>query len=147
MKKATLLSTIFVLSVFLWSCGSNETRENDVKTTNSKTVKEKKAKMTVEKYCTIYKELDKLLMEKYWKDFKGKEYDEVKNIFAQYVEEEKAIKQKHDAGKYFSNFYSHNFKEIKEFRANDPEYIEYPEHKDALKTVSDFSIKKAMEDS
>ncbi|NOR44227.1 MAG: hypothetical protein GQ534_01470 [Candidatus Delongbacteria bacterium] len=145
MKK--ILPLLLAITIIFLGCGGESKKENSVKPAVKKTAKVEKIKLTTERYCMIYKKKDKLLMETYWKQFKGKKYEEVKDIYAQYKEEDKAIDQKYKTGRWdaLSAFFRRNFKEIKEYRASDPEYIEYPEYQEAKNLLVDFSFAKAKE--
>ncbi|MCP3924445.1 MAG: hypothetical protein GY714_17875 [Desulfobacterales bacterium] len=144
MKKSTLLFVI-ILSFFVWSCGqSNEDKiKKSPKQTKSRVKKAKKEKMTLEKYSKIKNETRKLLMEKYWVMFKGKKYSDVKDLFSQYVKEEKDIYKEHEIDKPGSlvKYFRGHFKEIDEYKAKDPEYKNYPEYAAAARTIMDYTVK------
>lgn len=144
MKRSTLIIMILLSFVFC-SCGQNteDKTGKSPKQTKSRVKKAKKEKMTVEKYCKIKNETRKLLMEKYWIKFKGKKYSEVKDLYSQYVKEEKDIYKKYKIKKPLSltSYFRRHFKEIDAYKAKDPEYKEYPEYAPAAKTVIEFAMK------
>lgn len=96
--------------------------------------------LTVEKYVNYYKEANILLMEKYWEQFKGKKYSEVKDIYFDYLEEEKALLGKYniDSKLDLTAFFNLMMPDIEEYRANDPDYKRYPEYSEAKGTLVDY---------
>ncbi|MDA3886708.1 MAG: hypothetical protein PF638_14030 [Candidatus Delongbacteria bacterium] len=142
-----ILPLLLAITIIFIGCGSGSEKANSPKPKVKKSAKEEKIKLTTERYCMIYKEKDKLLIETYWEQFKGKKYEDVKDIYAKYVDEDKAIDIKYKIGRWdaLSSFFRGHFKEISEYRANDPEYIEYPEMKDAKQLLTEFAFAKAKE--
>lgn len=130
------------------SCGQNQSKtESTEQKKEMAKAKPEKAEMTVELYCKVSNEEKALLMEKYWDKFKGKTYEDVKDIYAQYQKEEDAIYEKHGIENKLdmSNFFRSNWKEIEEFQKNNPENKDYPEYQDAKKKMASFAMKKGME--
>ena len=137
MKKAAL-ALIVLLSFVLVSCGQDSSE------TKSKKAEKKDEEVTVEKYVNFYKEADALMMEKYWPKFKGKAYSDVKDLYAQYKKEEKALLEKHNIES-FSDLYQYfrkNFKKVREYRENDPDYKKYPEKDEAKQQLANYAMKK-----
>jgi hypothetical protein len=145
MKKSAFILIIITISVFVWSCGQNNEDKirNSTNHNKSRAKRVKKKKMTIEKYSKVNNETRKLLMEKYWPKFKGKKYNEVKDLFTQYKEEKKDIYSKYKIDKKSSlhYFFKRNFKEIYKYEAKDSEYKKYPEYSNAAKVVIDFTMK------
>lgn len=148
MKKLLLLFGTAALINVAISCGQNQSETEAIQQKEAKAdVKPEKAEITVELYCKVNNELKTLLMEKYWYRFNGKSYDDVKNDYAQYREDEDAI-----YGKYgiadpleLNNFFRSNFSAIGEFQKDNPENKEYPEYQDAKDKLASFAMRKAME--
>lgn len=134
-----LLMVFFVLLFVLTSCADKKAQDQ------AKNTKAEKEEMTTEKYCTVYKDLDALMMEKYWPQFKGKEYAEVKDIYAEYDEEKKAIYEKYNV-EYndLASYFRSNFSAVEEYRKNDPDYKTYEEKQDAKTTIAGYAMKKGM---
>jgi len=154
MKKVTLLFSVAVLSILLWSCGENTPKETETTKTEKKEITKENPdqkiswkEMTVELYCKINNEERALLMDKYWEKFKGKEYSEVKDIYEEYINEEQAIIDKFNLKNkdVLNRFFKHNYSEIEEYKKTDPNTIEYPEYVDAKKKVLDLSMAKVYE--
>ncbi|MDA3838032.1 MAG: hypothetical protein PF574_03510 [Candidatus Delongbacteria bacterium] len=143
-----ILPLLLAITILFLGCGSGTEKTDSQKSIEKKLTKVEKIELTTERYCMIIKEKKKLLMETYWDQFKGKNYEEVKDVYAQYLKEEKAIEQKYGIVKWdaLSSFFRTNFKEIEEYMANDPENIEYPERPDAKKTLINFAEYKYKED-
>lgn len=137
MKKA-VLALVVLLSFVLVSCGQDSSE------TKRKKVEKKYDEVTVEKYVNFYKDADALMMEKYWPKFKGKEYSDVKDQYEQYKKEEKALLEKHNIEDFsdLQKFFRRNFKEVREYRENDPDYKEYPEMQAAKEQIIDYAMKK-----
>lgn len=146
MKKVTLLVTAVVLSAFLWSCGNGSQDNKAVEKKVDKTEKTEKVKigsrdLTVELYSKIINEQRKLLMENYWEQFKEKEYNEVKDKYAEYKKEDDAIIVKYNLENelVLSSFFRSNYSKIEEYRKNDSDAKEYPEYNDAKNKMIDLS--------
>jgi hypothetical protein len=146
MKKVTLLVAAVVLSAFLWSCSSgsqeNKAIEKKVeKTEKTETKKIGSRDLTVELYSKIINEQRELLMGKYWEQLKGKEYNEVKDKYAEYKKEDDAIIAKYnlDNELVLSSFFRSNYSEVEKFRKSDPNAKEYPEYNDAKNKMIDLS--------
>ena len=139
MKNIILTS---ILLGMLISCGSPKENSNDSQETK-KEQKAKNGKLDVETYCKMSNEFRALLMEKYWEQFKGKSYEEVKDIYEKYQKEEDAIFDKYGLENKldFSNFFRGHFKEIEAFQKTNPEYKEYEEYPDAKRKIVDFAMK------
>lgn len=151
MKKVTLLLGVAFLSLLVWSCGESANSDTETKKTERKEITkddtEKKIswrEMTVELYCKINNEERALLMEKYWEKFKGKGYSEVKDIYAEYTNEEEAIIEKYNLEKRgeLNNFFKYNYSEIEEYQKTNPNFIDYPDYKEAKKKILDFAMAK-----
>lgn len=147
MKKIVVVVAV-AFSLSLIACGQKEAGvEKNEPTQKKESAKKKKDEVTVEKYVSFYKERDALLMEKYWPKFKGKSYEDVKDLYAKYLEEEKALSEKHgiaDLGDLY-RFFRKNFRQVREYRENDPEYKKYPEMQDAKATLVKFASARATE--
>lgn len=137
-----LLLVLFALSFGVAiSCSDQKSQEQP----RAKAEKKEKEEMTVEKYCAFYNDYDKLMMEKYWPKFKGKEYSEVKDLYDEYKKEEGAIYTKHNV-EYndLASFFRSNFSAVEKYRQNDPNYKSYPEKQKAKETLVGFAMKKGM---
>lgn len=148
MKRHSLILPLVLSLLLLASCGS---KENPDKAETKKEVQTKKAQtpeegLTVEKYCKLTNETRTLLMEEYWEQFKGKPFAEVKDLYEQYQEDEEAIHKKYGIEDVLdiSNYFRSHFKEIEEYRQNDPDFVEYPEYDDARRVLADFAMKASM---
>lgn len=136
---------IFLISL---SCGSpQETKDDSKKPQKEEKAKKEKQELDVETYCKISNELRALLMEKYWQKFKGKTYEEAKDIYANYLEEEDAIFKKYGIENKLdlSSYFRIHFKEVEEFQANNPEHKDYEEYNDAKLKLISFASAKSME--
>jgi hypothetical protein len=144
MKKLILVFAV-LFSFLLVSCGQDNSETTSQSATTSKSPEKKDEEITVERYVNYYKEADALLMEKYWPQFKGKSYSEAKDLYAQYKKEAKALFEKHNIEnpKDLYSFFRRNFKDIEEFRKNDPDYTKHPEYDEARLQLSDYAIKEA----
>jgi len=149
MKKITLVLPI-LLSFLISSCGSNgESKKNsDQQKNKTEKVKQDKKGLTVETYSALINEQRALLMEKYWDDFKGKDYDEVKDLYEEYKKEEEAIHEKYGIEKVLdiSHYFRRNMKEIMEYQKNNPDFKDYPEYNDAKKKLFAFTKKEIAEE-
>lgn len=137
-----ILAIIFALALslsFLTSCGKGKDEKAGSKTDTTKKVEQK---MTVEKAAKLENELATLLMQKYWPQFKGKEYKDVKDIYKQYLKEEDSVYTKYgvSVGKHGFNVQDYTYwvrdhlNDIKKFRKENPEYDfynKYPEFSNA----------------
>lgn len=143
MKKVTILVAIAFLSAFLCSCGSDsqDAKTDDKKVEKSEAKKIGSSDLTVELYSKIINEQNDLLMGKYWDQFKGKDYQDVKDIYAAYKNEDDAIIVKYNLkdGLVLSSFFRSNFREVEDYRKNDPEAKEYPEYNDAKRKMIDLA--------
>ncbi len=144
MKKLILVFAV-LFSFLLVSCGQNSSETTSKSATTSKSPEKKDEEITVEKYVNFYKEADALLMEKYWPQFKGKSYSEAKDLYAQYKKEEKALFEKYNIENPLdlSSFFRSNFKDIEEYRKNDPDYTKYPEYDEARQQLAGYAMKEA----
>lgn len=140
MKKATLIFVGMALTTLLLSsCGNKHSKKtaNNIKKQESKP----KVEMTIEKSAKLENELASLLMDKYWSNFKGKEYNEVKDLYNKYNKEKDEIYQKYGVIKHTSfdqqkyTYWTRDHREeLKQFRKSHPEYdfySKYPEFGDA----------------
>ncbi len=145
MKKITLLFAV-MLSFTVFSCGQDSTVEKKDTTKKVRTAKSKKnkKKMTVERYCKIRGELRALLMEKYWPKLKGKKYSEVKDIFDEYLNDEKLIYARNNIVKpnNFNTFVRGNYAKIQEYSKTNPDYKEYKDFPAATRMTIDFTMAK-----
>ena len=155
MRKVTLIMGLSVL-LALVSCGKGNKTANKGKTDTTKAVATEVKKMTVENAAQLDYEQAKLLMEKYWSEFKGKDYSAVKDIYAQYQKEIDEIYQKHGVSTNRSGFNKQSYtywhrdhrQEMKEYRKNHPDldfYEKYPEYIDALTQVSKYIMAEFKE--
>ena len=142
-----ILVLLFAMAIMFVGCGGESEKIKTAKTLEKESVKVEKIKLTVERYCMIDKEKSKLLMETYWEQFKGKKYEDVKDTYAQYNKEIKAIELKYDINEKdeLNSFFKKNYKEIYKYPANDPEYIKYPEHNEAKKVLMELAMSKYKE--
>jgi len=154
MKKVTLVFSIAILSVLLWSCGESTNKETETTKTEKKEITKENPdqkitwkEMTVELYCKINNEERALLMDKYWEKFKGKDYSEVKDIYNEYDNENKALITKYNLKNrgVLNKFFKYNYSEIEEYKKTDPNNIEYPEYVEAKKKVLDLSMVNVYE--
>lgn len=149
MKKTALLLAVFILSVILWSCGSDtpkkENSEEKVEATKNEKIDARS--MTVELYSKIISAQRKLLMEKYWAEFKGKEYIEIKDLYSEYLKEEDAILEKYNIEDelVLSSFFRSHYSEVEAYRKSDSEIIVYPEYPEAKKLIGEFAMAKYAE--
>ncbi len=131
----------FALPVLFFSCGgenkkaADETVEQELKTQKEATNTDAN-NMTVEKYCRLELDQAKLLMDKYWKTFKGKDYSEVKDAYKAYDNEKDELLKKYGVTneQKLTYFARDNKDKIKEYRKAHPEYdiyTNYPEFQDA----------------
>ena len=134
-----ILLVLLILLFALTSCADKKEAQNQKK------AKKEKTEITAELYCNIYKELDALMMEKYWPQFKGKEFKEIKDLYIEYQKEEAAIYEKYNV-EYddLASFFRKNFSAVEECRKNDPDYKEYSEKQDAKGALADFAVKNGM---
>ncbi len=169
MKHAVKLMIISLLAMsLLISCGENKSDNPDskkdaakadtVKTDTAKTdaVQTSEQNMTVEKACKLDSEQAALLMEKYWSKFKDKDYQEVKDIYKQYLKEDDAIYNKYGVSTDKNGFdvqdYEYwardNKSEMKKFREENPEYdfyAKYPDFSAANVQLYKFSMAEFAE--
>lgn len=149
MKKLYIAVTMAFFLLF-FSCGdsSKEVTKAPEKIKKARKSKKKKSKITVEKYCSVNKELKALLMEKYWSKFKGKEYKEIKGIYNDYLNDEKKIYAKYDIKKplRLSSFFRTHFKEVEAYNSKDPDYKKYEEYPKAKRHIISYAMKKAYGD-
>ena len=130
---------ISVVFAILVSCGT----PNDNNREHNQEQKVKINKLNVEIYCDVSNEIRALLMEKYWDQFKGKSYDEVKDIYAQYLKDEDAIFTKYDLenNQDLSNYFRKYFREIEAYQATNPAYKDYKEYDKAKRKLMEFASK------
>ncbi len=132
---------IMILTAFIMACGTSEKETEKKPDKKAKTEKKEEKKLDIETYCKVVNEERALLMEKYWKDFKGKSYAEVKDIYEEYEKEVDAIYEKHgienklDIG----HFFRRHFKEVRAFQETNPEFKEYEEYNDAKRKLIEFA--------
>lgn len=147
--KKTILVLPIVLSLIFSSCGSSDEskKSSDKQNTKSEKVKEEKKELTIETYSALVNELRALLMEEYWEDFKGKDYEEVKDLYNEYKKDEKAIEEKYGIEDVLdiSNYFRRHMKEIMEYQKNNPDFKDYPEYNDAKKKLIAFTEKEIAE--
>ena len=158
MKTFRLLT--FLLAVFVFvSCGQKkdasqeESTEpaNDEATVNedetAETQEPEEVEITTELYCNVYKDVNKMKMEKYWEKFKDKEYEEVKDLYEEYLKEEHDILNRYGLEDFdeLQSYYRNHFNEVDEYRANDPDYVEYPEYQEVKFKLADFAGARANE--
>ena len=145
MKKITIIFAI-MLSFLVFSCGQDSAVEKKDTTKKVRIAKSKKnkKKMTVERYCKIRGELRALLMEKYWSKLKGKKYSEVKDIYDEYLNDEKSIYAKNNIEKplEFNTFIRGNYKKVQEYSKTNPDYKVYEDFPAAVRMTLDFTMAK-----
>ncbi len=139
MKKIIII--IIVLAGFFMACGSPEKESGKKSEKKAKTEKKEKKKLDVKTYCKVVNEERAILMEKYWDKFKGKSYEEAKDIYADYQKEVDAVYKKYGIENKLdiSNYFRGNFREIQAFQKNNPEYKEYDEYNDAKRKLIEFA--------
>ena len=150
MRKVALIMGLSAL-LALVSCGKGNKTADKGKTATAKPAATEVKTMTVENATQLDYERAKLLMEKYWAEFKGKDYSAVKDSYAQYQKEIDEIFQKYGVSTNRSGFNKQSYtywhrdhrQELKEYRKNHPDldfYEKYPEYDDALTQVSKYII-------
>lgn len=131
MKKYIFI--IIALTIIFLSCTKN----------NDKPLKDYQVPdsvMTVEKYADMDFELASILCIDYYEKLKDKEYDEVKNIYAEFLKDKDAIYKKYGVTDPHQNavWAKKHIKELKEYRKNHQEinyYTKYPDFRDANVTI------------
>jgi hypothetical protein len=158
MKNFQLLSLILALFVIV-SCGEKNDSDQEEATPNDETQvaeqetveteEAEEVEVTTELYCNVYKEINAIKMEKYWDKFKDKEYEEVKDVYEDYLKEEQTILEKYGLEGFgdLQSYFREHFKEIEEYRANDPEYVEYPNYQEVKFKLAEFAGAKADEEA
>ncbi|MFP4557541.1 MAG: hypothetical protein ACLFNU_11790 [Bacteroidales bacterium] len=148
MKKITFVLPI-VLSFLISSCGSSDEskKSSDQQKNKTEKVKEEKKGLTIESYSALVNEQRALLMEKYWEDFKGKDYEEVKDLYEEYKKEEEAIHKKYGIEDILdiSNFFRGHMKDVMEYQKNNPDFKDYPEYDEARRKLIAFAEKELSE--
>jgi hypothetical protein len=146
------IGIVFVSLVFSFACNSKGTEKNKQGSSAERAetvMKAEKAdqELTIETYCAVRVELRDLLMQNYWEKFKGKEYEEVKDLYDNYLEEEAAIYEKHgiEDPLDLNDFFREHFAAVEEYQRNNPDYIDYPEFSDARMALASFATAKALQ--
>ena len=149
MRKLTLLAALMISLLFV-ACGDSNSKDKDskkAKTEKKESKKVEKKELTVETYCKIKNEQEKLLMETYWEQFRGKDYADVKDLYDQYnkelreIETKNGVEEKGDLNSFIRGRYS----EVSEYCKNDPNTKEYAELTEAKKKIVSLAFAKADE--
>ena len=151
MKRLNYFLSLALL-LMMASCGGSSTDNDAEKTTVKKEAAAKEeVEMTVEKAANLEFEKAKLLMENYWPQIKGKSYDEVKDVYAQYQKEREEILNRYGVstdGKGFDEqeliyFERDHRSELRKYRSEHPDldfYTLYPEFTDAVAQCFNFDM-------
>ena len=156
MKRVLISVMLSMLPLVFISCGGNKGDDTVLK--EGKTVQsvQKKQNMTLAKACKLNNELATLLMQNYWGQFKGKEYQDIKDIYKKYLREKDAIYNKYgvSTNRHGFNVQSYiywvrdNRIAMKKFRKENPEYdfyVKYPEFSDASIQLYKYSTAEYSE--
>ncbi len=147
MRKLTLLA-VLITSLLFVACGDSNSKDKDskkAKTEKKESKKVEKKELTVETYCKIKNKQEKLLMETYWEQFKGKDYADVKELYDQYSKELREIETKNGVEKGdLNSFIRGRYSEVSEYCKNDPDTKEYAELTEAKKKIVSLSFAKAQ---
>jgi hypothetical protein len=156
MKRITPL--FLVITVIFLGCGGGA-KDDNANTADSKiqVTEEKKVaqEMTVEKYAKMDFELASMLMEKHYDKLKGKEYEEVKDIYYKFLEDKASIYKKYNITdpQDNSNWARKNKVKLKAYREAHPEinyFKKYPDFKEAYIVIynlarAEYNSKKTEE--
>ncbi|MBN2790762.1 MAG: hypothetical protein JXR69_11275 [Candidatus Delongbacteria bacterium] len=131
MKKYIFI-LISIMIIFLGCTKNNSSTTKDYQVPDSV--------MTVEKYADLDFELASMLCEKYYSKLKDKEYEEVKEIYNDFLQEKNSIYKKYGVTDPYENaaWAKKNTKELKEYRRNHQEinyYVIFPEIREANVTI------------
>lgn len=139
-----------IYTVTFVACGENKEHtktKGDVSQVEEVKSVSSKPQMTLENASKLEFERVSLLMNKYWVKFKGKDYADVKDIYAKFKDEDNKIFQKFGVtNKQSYTYWKRDHKsELHTYRKTHPQYdfyVKFPEYKKALITLYHFDEAK-----